>query len=98
MKTAQYNGASGSWTCWTLAVPSGKSSVVFNQVGESGATGDADLYVRFGSAPTTSSYNCRPYLSGNTETCTISNPSAGTWYACSRGYSAYTKVTMKGTY
>ncbi len=98
VKTAQYNGASGSWTCWTLAVPSGKSSVVFNQVGESGATGDADLYVRFGSAPTTSSYNCRPYLSGNTETCTISNPSAGTWYACSRGYSAYTKVTMKGTY
>ena len=23
---------------------------------------------------------------------------AGTWYACSYGYSAYTAVTMKGTY
>jgi len=96
--TAAYSGASGAWTCWTLNVPSGKTSVVFNQTGLSGSTGDADLYVRYGSAPTTTSYNCRPYLSGNTESCSISSPSAGTWYACSYGYSAYTGVTMKGTY
>ena len=64
----------------------------------SGGTGDADLYVKLGSQPTSSSYTCRPYLSGSTETCTISNPGAGTWYACSYGYSAYTNVTMKGTY
>jgi vibriolysin len=93
--TAAYSGASGSWTCWTLSVPAGKTSVVFNQ---SGGTGDADLYVKQGSQPTTTSYNCRPYLSGNTESCTISNPAAGTWYACSYGYSAYTSTTMKGTY
>jgi vibriolysin len=93
--TAAYSGAAGSWTCWTLSVPSGKTQVVFNQAG---GTGDADLYVRLGSAPTTSTYNCRPYLSGNTETCTISNPTAGTWYACSYGYSSYSSTTMKGTY
>jgi serine protease len=93
--TAAYSGASGSWKCWTLSVPTGKTSVVFNQAG---GTGDADLYVKLGSAPTTSSYNCRPYLSGNTETCTISNPAAGTWYACSYGYSSYSSTTMKGTY
>jgi Zn-dependent metalloprotease len=93
--TAPYSGASGSMTCWTLDVPAGKTQVVFNQAG---GTGDADLYVRFGAAPTTTTYNCRPYLSGNTETCTISAPSAGTWYACSRGYTAYTSTTMKGTY
>jgi Zn-dependent metalloprotease len=98
VESAIYSGASGSWTCNTLVVPAGKTSVVFNQTGKTGNTGDADLYVQFGSAPTTTSYACRPYLSGNTETCTISNPSAGTWYACSRGYSAYTNVTMKGTY
>lgn len=98
VETAQYSGAKGAWTCNTLVVPSGKTSVVFNQTGKTGNTGDADLYVRFGSAPTTSTYDCRPYLSGNTESCTISNPSAGTWYACSYGYSAYTNVTMKGTY
>ena len=27
----------------------------------SGGTGDADLYVRAGSKPTTSTYDCRPY-------------------------------------
>jgi leucyl aminopeptidase len=98
VESAQYSGAQGSWTCNTLVVPSGTTSLVFNQTGKTGTSGDADLYVRFGSAPTTSTYNCRPYLSGNTESCTLSNPSAGTWYACSYGYSAYTNVTMKGTY
>ncbi len=96
--TAPYSGAKNAWTCWILTVPSGRSSLVFNQVGASGTTGDADLYVRFGAAPTTGSYNCRPYQPGSTETCTISNPSAGGWYACSYGYTAYTNVTMKGTY
>jgi leucyl aminopeptidase len=96
--TAAYSGATGSWKCWTLSVPTGKTSVVFNQAGLSGTTGDADLYVRYNAQPTTSTYNCRPYQSGSTESCTISNPTAGTWYACSYGYSAYSNVTMKGTY
>jgi hypothetical protein len=98
VETASYSGSSGAWKCFTLSVPSGKSSVVFSQTGKTGNTGDADLYVKFGSQPTTSSYACRPYKAGNTESCTISAPSAGTWYACSYGYSAYTNVTMKGTY
>jgi Zn-dependent metalloprotease len=98
VESAQYSGASASWTCYTLDVPAGTTSVVFNQTGKTGTTGDADLYVRFGAQPTTTSYNCRPYLSGNTETCTISAPSAGTWYACSYGYSSYSAVTMKGTF
>jgi Zn-dependent metalloprotease len=96
--SAAYSGASGSMTCFTLSVPSGKTSLVFNQAAASGATGDADLYVKFGTAPTTTTYDCRPYTSGNAESCSFTNPSAGTWYACSRGYSAYTNVTMKGTY
>jgi leucyl aminopeptidase len=96
--TAAYSGSTGTWKCWTLSVPTGKTSVVFNQTGLSGTTGDADLYVRYNAAPTSSSYNCRPYISGNTETCTINSPTAGTWYACSYAYSAYSNVTMKGTY
>jgi hypothetical protein len=93
--TAAYSGATGSWTCNTLVIPSGVSSVVFAQAG---GTGDADMYVRFGAAPTTATYNCRPYLSGNAESCTISAPAAGTWYACSYGYTTYSSTTMKGTY
>ncbi|MBW8852279.1 MAG: M20/M25/M40 family metallo-hydrolase [Xanthomonadales bacterium] len=87
--------ATGAWSSiYTIAVPAGKTSVVFNL---SGGTGDADLYVRIGSAPTTTAYNCRPYLSGNTETCTFNAPTAGTYYVGVRAYSAYSGVSLKAT-
>lgn len=80
---------------WTMVVPAGATSLSFTL---SGGTGDADLYVKFGSAPTLSSYDCRPYVSGNSETCTISNIQAGTYYVMVNAYAAYSGVTLKGTY
>ncbi|MFP2912522.1 M57 family metalloprotease [Pyxidicoccus sp. 3LFB2] len=54
-------------------------------------TGDPDLYVRFGSAPTTTAYNCRPYLNGAAETCDIAVPAGQTTaYVQVRGYSTGT--------
>jgi len=79
---------------YTLSVPAGKTSVVFTI---SGGTGDADMYVRLGAAPTTTTYTCRPYLSGNAETCTLNAPAAGTYYVNVRAYAAYSGVTLKGT-
>jgi len=79
---------------YTLVVPAGKTSVVFTI---SGGTGDADMYVRRGSAPTTSTYDCRPYTSGNSETCTFNAPTAGTYYVNVRAYAAYSGVSLKGT-
>jgi hypothetical protein len=89
------SGAASSQQYWTMNVPSGASNLVF-QI--SGGTGDADMYVRFGAQPTTSTYNCRPYLSGNNETCTFAAPSAGTWHVMLRGYSAYSGVSLVGSY
>ena len=87
--------ASGSWSQdYTLSVPAGKTSVVFTI---SGGTGDADMYVRIGAAPTTTSYNCRPYKTGNSETCTFNAPAAGTYHVAVRAYSSYSGVTLKGT-
>src|SRR5690606_18608558 len=60
--------------------------------------GDADLYVRSGSAPTTTSYDCRPYQSGNNETCTFAAPTAGTYHVMVRGYSAFSGVTLTANY
>jgi serine protease len=57
----------------------------------SGGTGDADLYVRFGAPPTTTTYSCRPYRTGNAETCTLTVPSGTTSaYVMVRGYTAAT--------
>lgn len=60
-----------------------------------GGTGDADLYVKKGSAPTSSSYDCRPYSSGNTETCDMSSLGAGTYYIMVFGYRAVTGLTVE---
>jgi Zn-dependent metalloprotease len=89
-------GAStGSSVNYTLVVPAGATNLVFTQ---SGGTGDSDMYVKFGSAPTDTVYNCRPYVSGNTETCTFAAPSAGTYYVRLKAYSTFSGVSLKGDY
>lgn len=49
-------------------------------------SGDADLYVRKGSAPTPTEYDCRPYKGSSNEECTVTG--AGTYYVSVRGYAA----------
>ncbi len=80
---------------WTMAVPAGATNLVFSM---SGGTGDADMYVKFGSAPTTSTYDCRPYVTGNAESCPITTAQAGTYYVMVNAYAAYSGVTLKGSY
>ncbi|WP_305885089.1 S8 family serine peptidase [Pleionea sp. CnH1-48] len=83
----------GQWKHYTLNVGAGVSTLTAEM---SGGSGDGDLYVRYGSEPTTSQYNCRPYRWGNNETCTINNPQSGTWYISIRAYSSYSGVTLRG--
>src|SRR5690606_8239397 len=59
---------------FTIEVPAGASNL---HIASSGGSGDADLYVRHGQAPTTSSWDCRPYLYGNNEQCDFAPPAAG---------------------
>ncbi|NMH64479.1 M20/M25/M40 family metallo-hydrolase [Shewanella salipaludis] len=87
--------ASAEWLYHTVTVPSGMSSLT---VTISGGTGDADLYLKAGSQPTGSSYACRPYKSGNEESCTINNPQAGEWYIGINPYAAFSGVTLNWQY
>ncbi|WP_313461834.1 S8 family peptidase [Stenotrophomonas sp.] len=89
------SGTSGTSLAYTVAVPSGRSQL---KVTIAGGSGDADLYVRSGSAPTDTVYNCRPYLSGNNETCTINAPAAGTWHVRVKAYSTFSGVTLTAQY
>jgi hypothetical protein len=84
-------GAVGSQKHFFIDVPAGLPNLT---VQISGGTGDVDLYVKFGAAPTLSSYDCRPYLNGNSETCTFSNPAAGRWHIMLNAYSSYSGVTL----
>jgi hypothetical protein len=85
----------GNMRFWSLNVPAGQSTVTFTI---SGGSGDADMYVQAGSKPTTTVYQCRPYLNGNSETCTFTPPTTGTYWVGLRAYSAYSGVTLTGTY
>jgi large repetitive protein len=88
-------GALNSAVFYKLDVPTGCSQLVFST---SGGTGNCDLYVKRGAVPTTSVYDYRPYLSGNSEAVTIANPQDGTWYVMLVGRAAYTGVTLLGDY
>ncbi|WP_189609952.1 M4 family metallopeptidase [Saccharospirillum salsuginis] len=89
------SGSQGSETRFTLDVPSGASDLLFEM---SGGSGDADLYVSFGSEPTTSSYDCRPWKNGNSESCSFASPSTGTYHVMIRGYSSYSGVSLTGSF
>ncbi|WP_245228088.1 PPC domain-containing protein [Xanthomonas bromi] len=75
-------------------MPAGSGTLT---VTTSGGSGDADLYVRAGSVPTDGAYNCRPYLDGNTETCSFASPS-GTYYVRIKAYSTFSGVTLTASY
>ena len=70
-----------------MQVPAGATNLVFKLAG---GTGDADLYVKFGSAPTKSDYDCRSWATdSNDETCAINQAQAGTYHVMVYAYKAY---------
>jgi len=84
-----------AWTYYTIDVPAGMATLDFAM---SGGTGDADMYIRRGSQPTSSTYDCRPYKSGNTEACAFTNPVADTWHIGLYGYSQASGISLDVTY
>lgn len=89
------SAATGAELNFTLEVPAGATDLNFAMAG---GTGDADLYVKYGSAPTWSSYDCRPYKSGNAESCPITTAQAGTYHVMIKGYSAFSGVSLTGSF
>ncbi|TQV72196.1 PKD domain-containing protein [Aliikangiella marina] len=88
------SASTGDDVNYTLEVPAGATDIRFEI---SGGSGDADLYVRFGAAPTDSVYDCRPYRNGNSETCTGSD-SGGTYFVRVKAYRTFSGVSLVGSY
>lgn len=91
------NGLAGSQSqelVYTIDVP---ANAVLN-VSMSGGTGDADLYVRKGAQPTTNNFDCRPYLNGNNETCSLNSGQGGKYYITLRGYTAFSGTSIVASY
>ncbi len=89
------SGAANGAVYYSIEVPAGQTTL---EIAMSGGTGDADLYVKKGSLPTTTSYDYRPYFQGNDEKVNVESPAAGTWYIMIRGYSDYSGITLLASY
>ena len=59
-------------------------------------TGDADLYVRIGSAPTTTTYDCRPYKTGSNESCKVTLAQPAPINVMVRGYATTSSFDLVG--
>lgn len=95
------SGAAGENLRFYLDVPAGHENLSFSI---SGGSGDADLYLRFGSEPTTSNYECRPWRNGNNETCDggdFDTTRNGRYHVLVRGYSGasgFSGVSLVGSF
>ncbi len=86
--------AASAWKYYSIAVPTGATNLT---LATTNATGDVDIYTQSGAKPTSSSYVCRPYGSTGNESCSATNPAAGTWWLGVYGYAA-ASYTVTGTY
>jgi len=77
--------ALNAWKYYFITVPAGATNLT---VATTNATADVDLYTQFNAKPTLTAYICRPYTSSGNETCSATNPSAGTWWFGVNGYAA----------
>ncbi|MCO7223878.1 M4 family metallopeptidase [Pleionea sp. CnH1-48] len=89
------SAAQGEELRYYIDVPAGASNLTFDI---SGGSGDADIYVRFGSEPTTSQYDCRPYRWGNSENCTFSTAQEGRYHVMIRAYSTFSNLQLVANY
>ena len=97
-------GSAGTIASWSGSVLSGytkfhntASLAAGTYVVAMSGSGDADLYVKIGSAPTTTSYTCRPYVAGMSETCTITLASTNAIYVMVKGVAVTSSYTVSVT-
>jgi phosphohistidine phosphatase SixA len=91
MNQTNLSAAAGAWIYFTINVPECANNLTVTM---SGGTGDGDLHVLFGSQPTATNYTCRPYKTGNAESCPLANPAAGVWHMGIKAYKAFTGVSL----
>lgn len=86
--------SAGTSVVYTLDVPAGATDLKFVTVGGSG---DADLYVKKGSQPTSNNNECKSEGSNSNETCSVT-AQPGSWFAVVYAYDNIANVKITGSY
>ena len=89
------SGARSQQTVFTIEVPADQALLT---VSLRGGSGDADLYVRAGAAPTLATFDCISESGLNNETCTVNGPAGTTYFVMVYGFAAYNGATLVATY
>ena len=89
------SGSAKEQLFYTLEVPAGATDLNFLTTGSSG---DADLYVKFGSKPTLSTYDCNSTTSSSNENCDISSAQAGTYHVMVEAWNAISGTSLTGSF
>lgn len=77
---------------FVIDIPTGSQNLLIET---SGGTGEADLYVKFASEPSTQDYDYRPWVVGNVEKVEVATPQSGQWYIMINPDTDVTSVTVK---
>lgn len=80
---------------YTITVPSGATNLNINS---SSGTGNADLYVRLGSAPQLTTFDCQSTGASNAESCSFATPTAGVYYAMLHATADYSGASLNVSY
>lgn len=80
---------------YTLQVPNNASNLNFTT---SGGSGDADLYVKFNTAPTLENFDCKSTTSSSNESCDIASAQNGIYYVMVEAWNAIANVSLIASY
>ncbi|MBI3229129.1 MAG: M4 family metallopeptidase, partial [Burkholderiales bacterium] len=92
---SSFSGASGAQALYYFDVPAGVSNLNFTT---SGGTGNVDLYLKQGSAPTRTDYLKKSAGKTNAESVEIAVPSAGVYYVLLDAQTAVSNASLLGSY
>ena len=81
----------GSMAVYKVTVPANTRSLTITT---SGGSGDVDLYLKRGSAPTTSNFYISSAGPSTNESLVVISPTAGDWYVLLHAYAPYSGVSL----
>jgi hypothetical protein len=95
-------GAAATVVLYRITVPAGKTKLTVSTTGPDNQ--DVDIFVRKSLAPvvpvTSAAFtaDCKSDGATTTESCSVNNPAAGTWYIAVQLWTNYSGVTLTATY
>lgn len=86
----------GGWKYFKVNVPANSSNMQITLSSQTQpASGNADLYLRYGAMPSATAWDARTTLAGNDEGMSINNPPPGSFYIAVYGQAAYAAAALR---